>query len=250
MTNEPHKSIVESVLERIKQGKLVMRPRWHFVLKTLFGVAFACIVLLLSLYIVSFVLFALRESGAWFIPVFGFRGVLLFLRSLPWILLGVTVIFIVVLEVLVRRYSFSYRKPFLYSLLGVFFLVAIGAIAVERLRFHDEVLRFTKERTIPFVGQFYLGYGMSHAKNVHPVFISTTTEQGFLGRYGSGETIEVIISPDTRLPRGFDFIEGDEVVIIGDMFEGVIDAVGVAPMHERSRPMHREKSKPPFMRVR
>ena len=250
MTNELHKSIVERVLKKIKGGKVAMRPRWHFVVKALFGIVGVGIVLLVALYLVSFALFALRLSGAWFIPAFGFRGVFLFLWSLPWVIVGAAILFIIVLEVLVRRYSFSYRKPFLYSLLGVFFLVAIGAIAVERLRFHDEVFRFTQERPIPFVGQFYRGYGMSRAKNVHPVFISTTTEQGFLGRYGSGEMIEVIISPDTRLPRGFDFIEGDEVVIIGDMFEGVIDAVGVAPMHERSRPMHREKSKPPFMRVR
>ena len=125
MDNEENK-IKQDVLAAIAGGEIKQRPRWFFVLRgTLVGIGIGlglCVVL----YLISFILFILRETGVWFTPAFGFRGWFVFFRSLPWVLIGLSLIFTAVLEILVKRYSFAYREPLMYSVLGIVAIVAAG----------------------------------------------------------------------------------------------------------------------------
>ena len=103
--NENKKSVSEQIVETIRSGGVKMRPKWHFALKTILALTGAVILLLTLIYIASFAIFMLRQTGVLFAPTFGFRGGYVFLRSLPWLLISLLVVFIVVLEILVRHYS-------------------------------------------------------------------------------------------------------------------------------------------------
>jgi len=64
-----------------------MRPRWHFVLRAVLWLAGAVIAVLAALYFASLFLFINRETGIWLTPIFGWRGVRVFLASAPWLII-------------------------------------------------------------------------------------------------------------------------------------------------------------------
>ncbi len=250
MTHEQLNNIKKHIVEKIEQGEVLMRPRWHFVLKTMLAVAGVLLVFLGVLYFLSFIVFVLRETGLWFVPAFGLSGFSLLLFSLPWLLLLVSGICFIVLEVFVRKYSFAYRKPVLYSVLALLLLVVLGSIFLSRIEFHERLWGSMRERHVPFLDSFYRGYAMPHTKRVHPVVVASTTEQGFFAVDRDGDSVEISISPETRLPSGFNFNEGDEVVIVGNEASGSIEALGIAPMRSGHMPMRTRTQRVLFMRTR
>ena len=145
MNNLNHDLIKDKVLAKIESGEAYMKPRWHFILKTVLWLSGTVIVALLLIFVASLTLFSLRQTGVLFIPAFGFRGIGAFLLSLPWILIVFAVVFIIVLEILVKRYTFAYRRPLLYSILGILFFVIIGSILISITHFHQGLYRSVRE---------------------------------------------------------------------------------------------------------
>ena len=138
-TNTP---IHISVLKAIASGEVAMRPRWHFVLKTALVSTGGVIVLCAVLYLASFVIFVSRQTGGSFVPIFGSRGWYHFFISLPWVLILLSFIFVIILEILVRRYSFGYRQPLLFSVMGIVVIVVAGGGIVAQTSFHRGLFRY------------------------------------------------------------------------------------------------------------
>ena len=233
MNGESHKKqIRDQVLEAIKSGRVAMRPRWRFVLKAVLGVLGGALLFLALLYLVSFIIFALRRTGVWFVPIFGARGWFVFLVSLPWILIIFSLIFIVVLEILVRRYSFAYRRPLLYSALGIIFLVLLGGVIVASTPFHGRVFRYAVGNRTPFAGDFYRGFGMPHFQDTYPGTITEVASTSFMMQDPQGEVLKIFISQKTRLPLGMDLEAGDAVVVFGPREGDTINAFGMREVDE------------------
>lgn len=230
--NDKKTTLRDKVLDAIHSGRVKMRPRWHFVLKTILAISGTAIVLLALLYLASFILFILRQTGVWFVPAFGFRGVVTFLFSLPWLLILISVIFVVILEILVRRYAFAFRRPLLYSVLGIVLFVILGSFVVARTSFHRGVFRYAQSHQLPVAGPLYREFGMHRMRQVHPGTIRELTDQGFILENPSGETLVIVISPQTRLPFGFDFGEGDAVVVFGERDNDTVRAAGIRKIDE------------------
>lgn len=129
-TPQEPQSIRDLIEQKIQEGRVAMRPRWHFVLRAVLAVLGVLLVLLVGLYLVSFVVFVARTTDIGFLPEFGLRGVGYFLYSLPWVVIGIAFVFVIVLEVLVRRYAFAYRRPLLYTVVGGLMFVALGGAAL------------------------------------------------------------------------------------------------------------------------
>ncbi|MEK7077149.1 MAG: hypothetical protein AAB967_02865 [Patescibacteria group bacterium] len=228
MDNEQGKKpIGEEVLRKIKSGAVRMRPKWHFALRAALFAAGAVIVFLALLYLVSFTLFALRRSGVLFVPAFGAPGWYAFLASVPWVLVLAAVIFIFILEALVRHYSFAHRRPLLYSLLAIVLLVLLGGFFAERAQMHGRFMRYAEERRMPFARGFYREFGMPHLREIHRGAITSLASSGLVMMDQEGETFTIAITPRTRLPFGMDFAEGDSVVVFGPRKDGMIDAFGI-----------------------
>lgn len=212
---EKNSGVSAEVLRRISEGRVLMRPRWHFVLKTVLMTLSILIISIALLYVLSFVLFVSRISGGMLAPSFGVRGVGLFLLSLPKAFVLLSILFIVVLEILVRKFAFSYRRPLLYTLLLIGVFVLGGTVMVSFAGVHERVFRFAETNGVPIVGPMYKGYAGRQTKDMYPGSIVSFESDGFIMANKRGEPLRVYVSAQTRLPRGSDFAEGDEVLVVG-----------------------------------
>ncbi len=230
--SKKEKSIKDIVLSKIESGKAKMKPRWHFILKASLMVLGAIILALALLYLSSFIVFVLRQTGVLFAPAFGLRGIGAFLFSIPWLLVITTLVFLVLLAVLVRQYSFTYRKPLVYSLLGLVILVIIGTFIIPRFGVHQFIYRQAREANLPFAGPFYRDYGMREFADIHAGVVKELTDDGFILIGRDDNELKIIVSEETRFPRGIDFAEGNEVVVLGEEENGVIEAFGIRGIDE------------------
>lgn len=221
------KPMRERVLEAIKTGEVAMRPRWHFVLKTILLIVGGVIVVLGLVYVSSLILFVLRQSGVIFVPIFGFRGIGIFLKSLPWILIILVMIFVALLEMLVRRYAFAYRQPLLYSIAGILVVISIGAFIVGQTPLHGQVFRYAEDHHVPVMDPMYRRFIRQPIPDMNMGEITEFIPVGFIIVSPEEEVFTVQITPRTRLPLGAEFSKGDRVIIIGPRQGMIIDAFGV-----------------------
>ncbi len=230
---EEKKSIKNSVLEKIKSGQAAMKPKWHFVLKAVLVGIGIIIFILLTLFVISLIIFILHDNGTWFVPAFGMRGIGRFIVSVPWLLVLACVAFIGLLEILVRKYSFAYRKPFLYSIIGIILFVSVGGIGVFATHMHDRFSRLAMERRLPFAGPMYQRFRAQRPIDVYPGTVRETTENGFLIENESNETFRVVVTHATRFPFGSEIVVGDDIVVMGDLKDGVIYAFGIRKIDDK-----------------
>lgn len=228
MSEEEKKSISQNVLEQISSGHIKQTSRAYFMFRVgLFAVAMVVLALLV-IYICSLVFFGLRSSGAWFAPGFGLSATRSALLIVPWVLIGCVVAAVVVLEILVKRFGFAYRRPAIYSVAGIVLLVVIAGYALALTPLHRSLYRqaHTGPRP-PFWGGLYKGFdaGLGHA--LHAGFVNDLAEHSFLLNAREGADFQVRIVPTTQLPRERAVREGDFVLVFGPVVRDVIQAEGV-----------------------
>lgn len=222
-------AIEEDVIGAIKAGKAKMRPKAYFVLRAAIGVLSGVIAFLLLVYLVSFVVFALRESGIWFEPSFGPSGLAAFFRSLPWVLLALIAVLFVALAALVRRYQFGHRWPIVYSLIGVIFLVATGNLLIAQTSLRAEMFRDGVNERLPIVGEYYEGFAVPSVNDIHRGQVLTPFPGGFILSDLRGATSAVLVASATRILPGASLEPGSVVVVFGDRDgSGTIQAVGIS----------------------
>ena len=231
--NNSQKSLITGkVLEKIKSGRIKMRPKAHFVLKTVLAALGFILIILFVLYLISFIVFTLRMSGIWFAPGFGFYGVKIFLFSLPWLLILIAIILIIVLEILVKYFSFAYRRPILYSVLGIITLALLGSFVISQTKIHPYLFQKAQERNLPVAGKFYRDFGAGKFRNAHRGVVSEITDNGFLVETRHNEILKIIITSETRFPFGKDIKESDSVMILGERDNGAVRAFGVRKIND------------------
>lgn len=223
------RSLQETVLAEIKTGNTRMIPKWHFVLKAALIAVGLIIVLVILLYLASFMFFILNKSGAWLLPVFGLRGVSAFMASFPWLLTLAGFVFVVLLEMLLRHYSFAYKKPLLYSMLGIVFIVTGASVIILHTSFHEGLYLRAQTGSLPFVGQLYNNYDTEQGQesDVHVGMIREMTEDGFRIDNPRGGTVSIIITSQTSFPYGIDFQSGDRVIVLGGWNDNIVQAYGI-----------------------
>lgn len=231
---QDEKSIIENVISQIKSGDTKMRPRWYFVLKTTFYAISTILVSIILLFIVSLVIFILRKNGVIFVPLFGLRGLGVFILSLPWILISLSIAFVIVLEILIKHYSFSYKRPLLYSLLGIVVITSIGGVIIFKARMHDGLIKYAEDTKLSVIRTFYKEYGLQKLDNVYIGNIKEIFEDGFVMTDSHGENVAVAITENTTLPKNIHLEEGDNVVVLGDLRNWGIEAIGIRMLNNRA----------------
>src|SRR3989344_3888327 len=217
MSGESKKMNIKGrVLDAINEGRITMRPRWSFILRIMLAASGVVILLLALFYLASFVIFILHQTGAWFIPGFGARGLYIFLISLPWLVIILALVFVVILEVLVRHFAFAYRRPLLYSISGIVAAVFIGGFIVAATPLQPRLFRYAEEGRLPVAGRFYRQMGRAPMRHIHIGTIASTTDGNLWVEGPFGKVLEVELTPETRLPPGVVFAKGDKVLIFGE----------------------------------
>ena len=220
--------VQEGVLAAIKAGNAKMTPKWRFTLKTALTITALVIVFLMLVYLVSFIIFVLHESGVWFVPDFGLSGWYALFAGLPWLLVSLSGIFIILLALLVRKYPFAYTRPLLYSLLGIAFLVIAGSFVVAGTSVARALFPYGAAESLPVIGQFYTGFGVPDLGDVHHGQVIAVTPDGFLMQDLRDRTFTVFVVTSTMLREEMPLAPGDDVVVFGGFVStGTIDARGI-----------------------
>ncbi len=227
-------SVKQAVLDKIERGEAAPKPKWHFTLQAVAGaVMLACAVAAL-LYIASFTFFALDENKLMLAPEFGWKGLGVFFASLPWLLIAISLILVLIVEGLVRRYALGYRRPLMYSAIGLVLLVIGGSLVLVRINIHERLEEMSRRSGMP-MAILYQSYARRPVDNLYSGMITGLNREGFLMRSGFGELLGVIVTRETKFPTGTDIAAEDSVLVIGQRRSDVIRADGVRCLNNRPR---------------
>jgi hypothetical protein len=160
MSNEQIKTLLkEKIINKLKNGEFKMKPKAHFILKTILAILGFLIVSLFTLFLISFISFILRTDGIGPFPIFRMKELGLLIFSLPWILIILAALLIIVLELLFKHFAFAYKRPILYSVLAIVLIVALGTIVIDRTPFHPGLFNKAMDHRLPIFGPMYREFG-------------------------------------------------------------------------------------------
>ncbi len=230
----------DAVLEKIRAGAVQMRPRFYFVLKAFTVAVVAGLVLVLSIFLASFIFFSLRLNATDSLLSFGSRGLITFLQMFPWpfALLDLGLIFL--LEWLLRRFRFAYSRPMLYILIALVAVVTSASLLVASgTRFHDSLLERADRDELPLpLGAFYEG-AREKAASDFGVFrgeVIEIREDTFVISNDDMDADEDDGTWEIAYPSDYERYEievGDRVFVAGDEDEGAVSPYGVKVIHRR-----------------
>lgn len=242
--SEEKKSIKENVLATIDSGKVAMKPKWYFMAKATLLVLGIILASLTVLYLASFIIFIMHQNGIWFAPRFGWRGMGELMFGLPWLLLAVATAFIVLLQILVKKYAFSYGKPLLYSAVVIIIMVLLGGFLLAKTSIHKGLMDRAHDNHLPFAGKMYKEYGRPVPNGkVTPGKIEQVTDFGYVVTTPLNEQLKVLLQDDEQEIYKNSFVIGDDVVIFGKRDGDQITAVAI---HKVSKDMFMGRGKEKF----
>ena len=221
------KSISNELMDKIKKGDLKMIPKTYFILRIILIIIGIIVILGASLYLASFLLFIIKRSGLWVLPIFGFRGMGMLASSFPWLIILITLFFIVLLEVVVKRHALIYRKPLLYSALAIIILVSLASFVISQTPMHKFMLDKVEKGRFSLARPLYGNLNMNKPKDVHVGFVLGAVEGGFIIKRIDGMFLSVSVSDHTTFYQEHEIKKGDKVFIIGKAEEGIIQAQDV-----------------------
>lgn len=157
MKNSNHKSIQEHVELAIKDGTLNMRPKWHFVLKTILRVLSIIILFFALIYLLNFIGLVTHEKDFNILDLSP-QGMRAFMTAIPWVIVLLSMFLLLTFYILVKEYSFIYRKPLVYSFFGIIFFVAIIGFVVHLFDVRFRFARFGEGPRTPLLGPMHKYY--------------------------------------------------------------------------------------------
>ena len=122
----------KEVMSKVTSGQITMKPKWYFVLGSVFSIGGLAALSVASVFLVNIIMFSLRKHG----PMGQWRLEAM-LESFPlWIpilaILGIS------LGVwLLKKYDFSYKKNFLVITAGFIASIIIAGFVIDQLGLND-----------------------------------------------------------------------------------------------------------------
>ena len=228
MSNNLQKSsTAKKVLNEIENDQIKMRPRVYFILKSILIIFGVFLVAFFALYLTSFILFALRASGAWYLPAFGFHGFRVSFVLLPWLLILTAIILLIILEILVKHFSFAYHRPILYSILAIIIFTLLGSFIIDKTQFHPRLFQKAQEERLPVMGKFYRDLNIEKDHNVCRGIVLEAINNNFQIKTPRGKILEVNITSETQFPDGLDIKKDDIIIVLGERDDNKIQAIGI-----------------------
>jgi magnesium-transporting ATPase (P-type) len=130
------KNITENIMSQINQGKLKMKPKWYFILGSVFTFVGLVSTVIVSTFSVGLISFSLRSHG----PMGQYRFDQM-LASFPWWTLLLAIIGLTIGVWLIRQYDFSYKmRPWLI-IVGFILAIIIGGYIIDITGVNDIITR-------------------------------------------------------------------------------------------------------------
>lgn len=234
---EQSPNIKEGVLRAINDHKVKMRPALLFKAEFILIALVSLLLLVVMIGLAGFVLFALRVNGHEALLGFGVSGIGTFLRIFPWPLFILGLVLIFILQALIRRFAFGYRKPIFLILVTLFVGGGVSALALDRgTPLHDRLREGPEHGGLPFPFGGLYGNARGPAPHEQGIFrgvvsaVQTdriTIKHDDLDADQDEKGFDVIL-PDGQAPSSFSV--GENVYIYGTEDRGVITAIGITKL--------------------
>lgn len=220
-------NLKETILKKIHEHEVIMRPRWPFMLRGIFLLLLTSIIICFVLFVIVIITVSLRANGLIQLSTFGIPGFFHFFINLPWLIIFGIFIALIIVEILFRKFSFGYRTPALITLgivgivtiLGGIFLSSIGPkIMTEKIR-NNSFIRFEMMGESPeFIKRRPLTFGVIKEIGTSDIIVETDKE-----------VIRVFFDESTRFPDGKKILFVGSSVFVGGLRTGnTMHAFGIS----------------------
>ena len=230
------KNALSAIEEKIRSGLVAKHSRAYFMLRRVAIMLGTIIVLALAVYLGSFIFFITYTQRAWLLTDFGWRGYINFFLSLPWLIVGLVLALIVIIELVGWRFTSLYRKPLVYSALLVFLVVLAASAIVERTNLHPNLYQSSRQNNWPMGGFLYHHFIIRHLSDGYFARVEKTTTSSWEVETNEAERVVITITPETRFPLGNDIVLHDHILIFGPRGEGHIFARGIRKLSPEMMP--------------
>jgi len=168
-------------------------------------------------------------------PGLGIRGLMTFFVSLPWFLIIVGLLFLLALEFFVKKYTFAYRKPVLYSVVALILFVGLSSILIDRTSLHSGWMQKAGNNELPLMGNMYRGYRQMREHDAYVGVIKNIDQNSFELVDKDEQVLFVNITNQTRIFKRQVLQEGDLVMVMGELDNNKIEAFGIHKVEEDFR---------------
>jgi uncharacterized membrane protein YdcZ (DUF606 family) len=135
MSKELNKT-TEEIMEKIKKGKIKMRPRVYFVVGYILAILGAVFSFVTAIFFISLTRFAIRAHG----PMAGYRLDQI-LSSFSWWIPALAVLGIVSGVYILKKYDFSYKINFKLFIIGLLASMIIAGYVIDITGINDSLAR-------------------------------------------------------------------------------------------------------------
>ncbi|MCX6729920.1 MAG: hypothetical protein NT058_00240 [Candidatus Portnoybacteria bacterium] len=215
-SNQEKNSIKDRILNEIKKGDIKMHPKFTYALKAIFVILAVLILIAIMIFLMSFIVFSLENNGAQFLVGSGIGGVLFLMHSLPWVLILIILIAILLIESLIKRFKFAYRRPLIYSLL----VVLVAGVACGLLMHHES---FHRGISCLINDAFYEEKENINLPNTYKGKILESDENFIRIEEINGKVIEAIFPTESFGFEEREIERGDRIIFIGPKKDAVIN---------------------------
>jgi hypothetical protein len=219
------------ILESVHKNNVTMIPKWRFMLHSSLGIFGLGFIFLIAVFFFSLVLFLLSRYGFMYLPFFGFMATMLALQAIPLVLLVCTTALLVLIEVMSRYYSFSFRRPLMVTLLALTSAAAGISFIISETPVHDYIRGYAEEHHMDGVLHMYdrpmpfRGEGAPDILRGEVVAASATST---ILRLFDGVTVVAYASSTLMQPLVLPHV-GDDVVVFGTIVGDDFEMVDVRP---------------------
>jgi hypothetical protein len=203
----------DEVIKTIKSGEAKMHSRAYFAVQATLAVIGAVVLFFLILFFATFIIFALQQNGGIFATNFGPGGWGVFLQSLPWTLLLLSFVLVLILWILLRRYSVVYHQPFLYVLLILIVVISLTCIFVSAGAIHGGIYRYVSRNQIPVMTGVY-EFETAPMSGIYRGQVIVLATSSFIIGNTLGQTSTVFVAPAASSDLS-ELTPGDYVIIFG-----------------------------------
>jgi hypothetical protein len=239
--NNSKKTIGDSVLAQISKRGLRQKPKWKFIFQSTLLVLVTTTLVLLTLYIFSFIVLVGKEQEVVRLLGLGPRFTLEFIQVMPWLLVLLLISVFVVLQTLIRYFDFGYRRPVFYTLIGTILLTGVVSYGYFKLDPEGRVVRFGEEGGVPVLGSAHSSYRDGKKGSVARGVVTKIDGNNFsIETYRSSSTL-VFIVPSQDSSSVSKFMLGDSVFVVFKKTEKGLESLVFQKIKEGQLPPPRPR---------
>ncbi len=227
----------QKILSQIQEGKLKMRPKAFFVCQVIVLSIVVFFTFIISIFLISYILFTIKSSGNMYLLGYGKRGLYEFLMVFPWLIFILDMVLLLFLDWLLKKFEFGYHSPVIYLFVGTLLVITGGGTLLNFTSINEVFMREANHKNLAVVGPLYKDIGRSHVENgiFYGEVVSIATSS-FVMRDKSDENDDgvlfTVFFPSNVSTSSFISL-GDKVLVAGDLTKDEIMAYGLSKLAQK-----------------